>query len=192
MPLDDALNGSQSYAGAFKLSRPMQTLKHTEKLIDILHVEARTVVPYEHLYFTLAVGAADLDLGSRSHPCELNGIRDQVDEDEFQHGTVAMAHRKGADFPANVTPARLLPEFGDDFANKLCEVYSCLAGLDAPDPRKAQQVVDQVGHFFCRFQDPLRVPLTLVIEERRGLFLQQLCVADDMPKRRPQVVGRRV
>ena len=74
MSFDDALNGSQSYAGPFKLSRPMQTLKHTEQLVGILHVEARSVVPHEDLYFILSVGAADLDLGSRSRPCELDRI----------------------------------------------------------------------------------------------------------------------
>ena len=74
MSFDDALNGSQSYAGAFKLCRPVQTLKHTEKFICILHVKTRAVVPYEHLFLVLAVGVADLYLGLRSRSCEFNRI----------------------------------------------------------------------------------------------------------------------
>ena len=49
MPVDDALNGSQSYASAFKFFRQVETLKHTEQFIYILHVETRAVVPDEHL-----------------------------------------------------------------------------------------------------------------------------------------------
>ena len=50
MPMDDALSGSQSYSGAFKLLGAMQTLKHPEELIYILHIKACPVVFYEHLY----------------------------------------------------------------------------------------------------------------------------------------------
>ena len=64
MPMDDALNGSQAYSGAFKLFSPMQALKDTEQLIDILHIKARAVVPHEQLYFiSLAGRTANLDFG---------------------------------------------------------------------------------------------------------------------------------
>jgi len=41
--MDDALNSSQSYSGAFKLFSKMQALKYAEQLIYILHVEARAI-----------------------------------------------------------------------------------------------------------------------------------------------------
>ena len=86
MPVDDALNGSQSYSGAFKLFRQVQTLKHTEELVDILHIKARAVVPHEQLYLIfLSGGTANLDFGLRSHPRELYRIGEQVYEDHFQH-----------------------------------------------------------------------------------------------------------
>jgi hypothetical protein len=35
MAADDALNGGQSYSGAFKLFRQMETLKDAEKLVCV-------------------------------------------------------------------------------------------------------------------------------------------------------------
>ena len=68
MAVDDALNGGQSYSGAFKLFRQMQTLKDAEQLVYVLHVKASAVVPHEHLdFFFIAVHTADLDFGRRSH-----------------------------------------------------------------------------------------------------------------------------
>ena len=43
MAVDDALNGGQSYSGAFKLFRQMQTLKDAEQLVYVLHVKASAV-----------------------------------------------------------------------------------------------------------------------------------------------------
>src|ERR1700756_566314 len=49
MPVDDALYSGQPYPGAFEFFRPVQALKHAKKLIDVLHLESRAVVPHEHL-----------------------------------------------------------------------------------------------------------------------------------------------
>ena len=52
MPVDNTLNGGQSYSGAFKLFGQMQTLKDAEQLVCVLHVKASAVVPDEHLDFS--------------------------------------------------------------------------------------------------------------------------------------------
>ena len=44
VPMDDALNGRQSYSCAFELFSRMETLEHAEKLINIPHIKARAVV----------------------------------------------------------------------------------------------------------------------------------------------------
>ena len=49
MAVDDALNGRESNSGAFKLFGEMQTLKHAEQLVDVLHVEAGAVISDEYL-----------------------------------------------------------------------------------------------------------------------------------------------
>jgi len=111
MAVDNALNRRKPYSGAFKLFSGMQALEHAEQLVDILHVEACAVVPHEDLYVIFRrVVAADLDFGARSHPGELDRIGDQVDNDQFQHGTVSIAPREGSDLPGDVAIARLLAE----------------------------------------------------------------------------------
>src|ERR1700674_866074 len=52
--LDDALHDRQADAGAFEILRAMQPLKHAEKLVGILHVEADAVVANEE-HLLLAV-----------------------------------------------------------------------------------------------------------------------------------------
>jgi hypothetical protein len=49
MAINDALDRRQSYPGAYELVSQMQPLKYAEELVDILHVEANTVVPHEDL-----------------------------------------------------------------------------------------------------------------------------------------------
>jgi len=70
--MDDALNGSQFYSIAFKLFSKMQTLKHAEQFIHILHIEAGAVILHEHLYFMLifSVHTANLDFGPSPHARE--------------------------------------------------------------------------------------------------------------------------
>jgi tetratricopeptide (TPR) repeat protein len=88
MPVDDALNGRQSYSGAFELFSQVQPLKHTEEFVDILHVKARAIVPDKQLCLIFAsVRTPNLDFGPFSYPRELNRIGEQVHKDDFQHGT---------------------------------------------------------------------------------------------------------
>src|SRR6516225_8090252 len=120
MPVDDALSGSQSYSGAFKVFGAMQTLKHAEQFIYILHVKSRSVVPHEHLYLVVfTLGTANLDFSSALQPCELNRIGNQIHKDNFHHGTVAVTRWERPDLPINVPTARLLPKLRDDFRDKL-------------------------------------------------------------------------
>src|ERR1700693_670874 len=149
MAVDDALNGGQSYSGAFKLFGQMQTLKDAEKLVYILHVKPGAVVPDEHLdFFFIAVHTANLDFGRPSHACEFDDIGNKVDNDQPQHGTVSVTDRKRADLPRNVPTLRVLSDFRDDLLDELLQVHLRLFGLGPPDPGKRQQVVDQVAHSF--------------------------------------------
>ena len=86
MPVDNALNGGQSDSGALEFLRSMQTLEHAEKLVYMLHIEARTVISDKHLdLIVLSIGTANLDLCPSSHPCELDRIGNEVHEDQLQH-----------------------------------------------------------------------------------------------------------
>src|ERR1700674_3106825 len=111
---DDALNGGQSYSGAFKLFRQMETLKDAEQLVYVLHVKASAVIPHEQLdFFFIAVDAANLDFGRPSHACEFDRVGNKVDNDQPQHRTVSVTDRKRADLPSNFPTLRVLPDFRD-------------------------------------------------------------------------------
>jgi hypothetical protein len=130
MAVDDALNGGQSYSGAFKLFRQMQTLKDAEQLVYVLHVKASAVVPHEHLdFFFIAVDTANLDFGRPSHACEFGRVGNKVDNDQPQHGTVSVTDRKRADLPSNVPTLRVLPDFRDDLLDELLQVHRRLFGF---------------------------------------------------------------
>ena len=109
MAMDDALNGSQSYSIAFKLLSKMQTLKHAEQLVCILHVKAGAVVSHEHLYFIpISVHAADLDFGPSSQAREFDRIGNKVDNNQLQHGT-SRRDRPEARRPSRQSPDRSSP-----------------------------------------------------------------------------------
>jgi hypothetical protein len=75
VPVNDALHGRQSYAGAFKLVGPMEALKYTEQLVDILHLKSDAVVPHEDFYLVCtSVGRANLDFGGASCAREFDRI----------------------------------------------------------------------------------------------------------------------
>jgi hypothetical protein len=75
VPMDNALNGRQSYTGPFKFFGQVQPLKNAEEFIDISHVKPSAVIPHEHLHVAWSICATDLDLGWRSRPGEFNCIR---------------------------------------------------------------------------------------------------------------------
>jgi hypothetical protein len=119
MAVDDPPNGRESYSSAFKLFREMQTLKHAEQFIDILHVETCAIIPYENLYFIFPIHTTNLDFRLRSHACEFDRIGEKVDDHQPQHGTIAVTHRKGIDLPHNISPAGGLPDLRDDLFDEL-------------------------------------------------------------------------
>jgi hypothetical protein len=62
-----ALNRRQSNAGAFKFIRVVQALKHAKQFIYVLHIKARSVVPYKYdQVISVSLGASDLDLSLRA------------------------------------------------------------------------------------------------------------------------------
>src|SRR5215469_4635465 len=135
MAVDDPLNGSQSYSSAFKLFGKMQALKDAKQLVHISHIEAGAIVPHEDLDLTLIpVGRTDLNFCQAPHPREFDRIGNEIDDYQFQHGTVSIADRKRADRPCNVPILRLLRDLRNDLADELLQIDRRLLGLGPPDP----------------------------------------------------------
>src|SRR5580692_8189467 len=98
--MHNTLDGSQPYPGAFKRLSGVQTLKYAKELVYIFHIETDSIVTNEHHDLIWgSVRASDFNFGRRSRAREFNGIRDQVDECQPQHGTVSVHGRQFSDFP---------------------------------------------------------------------------------------------
>src|SRR5258705_2232656 len=167
----------------------MQTLENAEQLVHMPHVETRTIVPYEYFYLIIfLLTAAYLDLGPRPLSRELNGVGKQIHKNYPQHGAISVTHRKGANLPGNVPSARVLRELRDDLGDKLLQVHGDFIDLGTPDPGKAQQIIDQSSHRLSGFQDVFQVAISFFVQCGSRLLLQQLSIADDMAKRRAQVM----
>jgi hypothetical protein len=52
MPMDNSTDVGKTDTGPFKLVVPMQTLKHAEQLVDILHVEPYPIITHKYLCLT--------------------------------------------------------------------------------------------------------------------------------------------
>src|SRR5215470_10703396 len=98
--MDDALNGCEPDSGSFELLSPVETLENSEQFVDILHVKADAVV-FDKDYHSIAafVRGPDFNLWLRPRSGELDGVRDQIDEHELEHRSVAIQIGQRADFP---------------------------------------------------------------------------------------------
>ena len=53
MPMHNALDRGQTYSSSFKRLRWVETLEHAEEFIQILHVEADSIISNEYYYVIL-------------------------------------------------------------------------------------------------------------------------------------------
>src|SRR3984893_19275270 len=98
----------------------MQALKHPEQLVYIFHIKARAIISYEYYDLILVpIDTPDFDLGLQLRARELHRIGEKVDENEPEHGAVAIADRKGVDFPDNITAVCLLTYFAESFLHQM-------------------------------------------------------------------------
>src|SRR5215472_2187316 len=97
VPVNDALHGRQSYAGAFKLVGPMEALKYTEQLVHVLHLKSDAVIPHKDFHTVcVSVDRANLDFGGASRAREFDRICNQIDDNQSQQGAISVADRKCA------------------------------------------------------------------------------------------------
>src|SRR5882757_584225 len=74
---DDSLHNRETDAGAWELRITMQTLKRDEKLVGVLYIESRAVVPNAEGSLIFNGRRCKFDVGFRMLPCVLPGISQQ-------------------------------------------------------------------------------------------------------------------
>jgi hypothetical protein len=93
MTADDTMDICESDTCAFEILLPVQALKDPKEFIGILHVETNTVIADKDDCFDfIASFATDLDLRDLSRTGEFQGVRDQVNPDNAQHGSITDHH----------------------------------------------------------------------------------------------------
>ena len=91
MAFHDAANDRQAYACAFKVFRPVQSLKNLKQLILVLHVEAGAVIADEHRehFAFLVILATDQNLWFGNFAGILDGIGEQVHQHLMKQRDIA-------------------------------------------------------------------------------------------------------
>src|ERR1700720_4108703 len=143
----NALNGSQSNASAFKFIGLVQPLKHSKQFVYILHIKTPSIVPNEYYQLiSVSVGASDLDFGLWARARKFDRIGKKVHEYKPQHRAVPVNIGQCADFPGNVAPLCVFPNFAQSFVYQLWQVNQGLLRFSPPDSRKSQEIVNQIAH----------------------------------------------
>ena len=124
MPGDNAAHGGQPDAGTFEFIRAVQTLKHTEQSSGIGHVEANPVVADKNHRFGGPAGQRpDLDSRLLQRPGELQGVGDQVGQNDPQHGHISSNRGQVVDAPLNGPTGSIRLEFLDDVAHQALQLH---------------------------------------------------------------------
>ena len=91
----------------------MQTLKHAEQFIHILHIKPHAVVPNEyHQVICIFTSASDLDFGLRARAREFDRVANKLNEIRTSASNGLQRNRECSDFPGNVASCRILSNLG--------------------------------------------------------------------------------
>src|SRR5262245_22236811 len=116
MTRNDALHGGEPDPGPLESLGKVQPLKHAKQIVDVLHIEAHTVVPREDDHFARVTGlTAYLDPRLFARARELDGVRNQVGQGEIQHRPVTRNSRQRGDLPLDAAPDGIALGFAEYF-----------------------------------------------------------------------------
>jgi hypothetical protein len=76
--MNNPLDVGKSDASSIKVFGTMQALKHTEEFVDVPHIESYAIITNKEHDLTIAVSAADLNLGLGTPLCVLDGIFHEI------------------------------------------------------------------------------------------------------------------
>ncbi len=122
MPLHDAANCGQADTGTFKFVVVMKSLKNTEECFGVIHIESNTVIAHEQHGFSVPNLLSHFDDRGGTRARELDCIRQQVTEKQFDESGIAGSPRQRPHAPLNVSAGSVGREFADDFPHELLQV----------------------------------------------------------------------
>src|SRR5439155_2744437 len=151
--LYDPTDIRQSDPGTLEFIGAVESLKDTEQLVRVLHIEADPIVADEYDHFVWLVDGPDFDLGSLPRRRILNGVRQQIDEHQAHHVRVGLHDRQFADAPDDLSAVDRRRDLLPRVADKRCQVDTRPDETRTAGSRKGQQVVDELPHPRRRIDD---------------------------------------
>src|SRR3954453_13693070 len=155
MSTNDTPDVGKTYTGALELLRAVQPLKHAKEFIDVLHVESHTIVANEEYGFVLAGRAPDFDHGLLAGAGVLDGVGEQVLQNEPQHGRITADLEQLSYLPGDIPSLHLEPHIVQRLLHELVYINDAEAHLGAPHAGEVEKVVDESTGMPGRCQDRL-------------------------------------
>src|SRR5258706_10320667 len=126
----NALNRGQSDTGTLECFWEVQALEHAEQFVHVFHVKTHAIVSDEHHDLILiSAYACHLDLGLPPSAREFDGVGKEIDQRKSQHRAVAMQTGQCADFPHDIAPVGLPPDFFYDVIYDFPHADQCVLRL---------------------------------------------------------------
>src|SRR5471030_748468 len=120
--MNHTLNGCQANAYPLKILAPVEPLENAEQLVDVPHIEADPVVAHVNHGGFIGGDLADLNNGGLIVAGELDGIGQQVDNDMFDEGRIAVQRRQFADAGIDIASLHSRLEDINGFVNQVPQV----------------------------------------------------------------------
>ena len=121
VPVDDALNDGQAYAGAGELTGRVEPLEDREKAVGISHVEPGAIIANEKC--AIRPVKAELDFWVGDLACELPGIAKKVFQKHAQEAFITRRVEFGCDYDFNIAKRLVFLHFSKDGLDQSTEVH---------------------------------------------------------------------
>src|SRR5579859_4226267 len=151
--LDDARNGGQADAGAFKFLGAMQPLEHAEEFAGIFHIEAHAVVADKDDRVAVGFDLADFDLGALARPGVFGGVRKEIGKDHLEQTGIALDGGQLLHLPIDMAIGDFKFDVSDDALHELIEIGALAGKFLFADPAEIEEIIDEPAHVLAAFAD---------------------------------------
>ena len=186
---DDAADGGEADASAFKIGVAMQALKGAKEVCSVLHVEPDAIIADEEGRSTGNKHLADFDHRGLAGARVFDGIAEEVGENLLDEAGVAHDGRQRGDTPFDLAVLGLGSEILKNGGDKRSQRDFLKIENVAANARKLEQIVNQAAHALDGAANAMDVFLSVGPELRTPGFEENPGKAIDVAKGSTKVVG---
>src|SRR5215813_8092866 len=139
--MNNALDRRQSDTSSFEIVGPMKSLKNSEQFVHVLHIKADAIIFDEyHDAVQLCITGSNFNFGCLSSTRELDRIRNQIHEGEFQHRPIPIQIWQRSYLPRYVPSFCLMQNLALNLIYQLVQADHGFTSFGTSDPGKGKQV----------------------------------------------------